>query len=195
MLAAVALLALSATTVLGHAALDTASPGPDETVTGSPAELVMTFTQNLDVARSALVVRDAAGTVVAEGGEAGDGPRELRLDLPELAPGEHEVRWTSWSAEDNEGERGTYTFTVEAAPAPTPTPSPSPTPEASATTPPTPSAIPTPAGTATPSPTPAATPAPTLAPAASDGSVLVPIIAALILLGGLGAWLLRRRSA
>jgi methionine-rich copper-binding protein CopC len=180
--------ALSATLVLGHADLDTGSPGPDETVTASPTELVVTFTQDLDPARSSLVVTDATGAVVAEGGEIGAGPRELRLDLPQLAPGRYEVAWTSWSAEDNEGHRGTYTFTVAAAPTPTPTPTA--TPEPSAAVEPTPTATPRP----TPTPTPVASPSPEPA-AASDGSAVVPIVVALLALAGLGAWLVRRRGA
>lgn len=185
-------LAITPAPVAAHADLDTAAPGPDETVTGSPAELIVNFSQDLDPARSALVVRDAAGTTVAEGGEPGTGPRQLRLDLPELAPGVFEVRWTSWSAEDNEGHRGTYTFTVLAAPTPTPTPPP--TPEPSAT--PTPTAAPTP--TPSPSPRPSPTPSPSPAPVPTsdaDSSAVIAIVAALFLLGALGAWLLRRRSA
>jgi methionine-rich copper-binding protein CopC len=97
-----AALVLAPAVALGHAELDSATPGPGDEVVGSPAEIVATFTQDLDMSRTAMTVWDAADTIVAEGPVLGEGPRELRLALPELAPGEYEVRWTSFSAEDSE---------------------------------------------------------------------------------------------
>ncbi len=181
--ALIAALLLMPPAVLGHAELDTASPGPGDEVVGSPAELVATFTQDLDMSRTTLEVRDASGATVADGPELGDGPRELRLALPELAPGEYEVRWTSFSAEDSELERGRYSFTVLPAPTPTPAPSIAPT-IAPASAP----------ATAPPS-TPAATPVASAAPAPGDGGVaaLLPIGIAAVVLVAIGAWLLRRR--
>lgn len=176
----------AAPAVLGHAALLTAEPADDATLSGSPAEIVMTFTQNLDPARSSIRVVDAAGTAVAEGGrvDPGDDVRTMRLALTTpLAPGTYSVRWTSFSAEDSEQERGTTTFTIVAA-TPAPTEAPSAGASAAATT--TPSA-PSPA----PSPSPA--PAPS-SPAASTADVLIPIVAVLVVLAGLGLWLLRDRS-
>lgn len=178
-----AALLLSPPVVLGHAELDTASPGPGDEVVGSPAEIVATFTQDLDMSRTTMEVRDADGTTVAEDPERGDGRRELRLALPDLAPGEYEVRWTAFSAEDSELERGRYTFTV--LPAPSPSPGPTAAPTAGATAAPS-------AGPPTP---PAATPAASAAPAPTDGGVaaLLPIGIAAVVLIGIAAWLLRRR--
>jgi methionine-rich copper-binding protein CopC len=166
--------------VLAHAELASATPGPGDEVVGSPDEIVATFTQDLDMSRTAMEVRNAAGDTIAEGPVRGDGPREIRLALPELPPGEYEVRWTSFSAEDNELERGTYTFTVLPAPAPTPSPT-----AAVTAAPPT-------APPATPSAVPTATAAPTTP---DDGGVaaLLPIGIAAIVLLAVGAWLLRRR--
>ncbi len=181
--AVVAVLVLMPQAVLGHAELDTANPGPGDEVVGSPAELVATFTQDLDMSRTTMEVRDAAGATVAEGSERGEGPRELRLALPELAPGEYEVRWTSFSAEDSELERGRYSFTVLPAPSPTPAPSVPPT------------VAPTTAPATAPPATAAATPTATAAPTPSDGDVaaLLPIGIAAVVLVAIGAWLLRRR--
>lgn len=166
---------------LGHAELDSATPGPGDAVVGSPAEIVATFTQDLDMSRTTMEVRDAAGATVAEGPVRGDGPRELRLALPELAPGDYEVRWTSFSAEDSELERGRYTFTV----LPAPSPSPSPAPSAAAPT------TPTTAPATVPPPTPSPAPVP---PVADDGvAALLPIGIALVAIVVIGAWLLRRR--
>lgn len=167
--------------VLAHAELDTATPGPGDEVVGSPDEIIATFTQDLDMSRTAMVVRDAAGEVVAEGPVRGDGPREIRLPLPELPPGVYEVRWTSFSAEDGEIERGRYSFTV--LPAPTPTVAPT---EAPSVAPPTASPE------ASPSPSPTASLGPETPPD-SGVAALLPIGIAVVALLAVGAWLLRRR--
>lgn len=176
--------------VLAHAELVSATPGPGDTVAGSPAELVANFNQNLDPSRTSIEVCDASGAPVTRGGELGDGPRVFRLALPDLAPGTYEVRWTSFSAEDGELGRGTYTFTVVPAspsPEPTPTPSPSPTPMVSTA----PSATPPPA-----SATPSAARSADGAPNASGASGMAPLVAigiALVVIAGLVFWLTRRR--
>jgi copper resistance protein C len=182
LLALLAFLAIAGP-ALGHAELDTASPGPGDEVAGSPAELVATFTQDLDMSRTTMAVRDGSGTTVAEGPQLGDGPRELRLALPPLAPGEYEVRWTSFSAEDSELERGRFTFTVLPAPAPTATPT-----SAATAVPATVAPIPSPSpGTATP----VASAPPDVA--ADGATALLPIAVAAVALLAIGAWLLRRR--
>jgi methionine-rich copper-binding protein CopC len=111
--------------VAGHAELVAASPGPDETVAGSVAALRATFSQDLDASRSSIEIRDGAGAVVARGGKDPREARAMHVELrPPLGPGEYDVRWTSYSAEDDELARGTYEFSVVAAAA---TPSPPPT--------------------------------------------------------------------
>lgn len=183
------LLIVHTSPALGHAAFVSGSPGPGDEVVRSPAELVISFNQNLDPSRTSLEVRDAAGTTVAKGGAIGDGPREFRLPLPELPPGQYTVRWTSFSAEDGELARDSYTFTVVAPPSPSPSPSPSPTRSATAVEP-TPSASPVPA---TPAPSPGAASGGE-ASADADGLVVLPILAAALVVGGLLVWLLRRRA-
>jgi copper resistance protein C len=191
-LTALALLLAAVAPVQAHADLATATPGPDETVQGSPDELVARFTEPLDAAVTSVVVVDADGAEVASGGEPGDAPEDWRLTLPELEPGVYEVRWTASSTMDAHLFRGRYTFTVVAAPTPTPTPAPTPTPEPSATA--APPSSPTPEPTPPPTPSPTATEQPPADPAA-DSSVLIPIAAALVLVAAGGAWLLRRRGA
>ena len=177
--AAVLVLALPSAAA-GHAELDAATPGAGDEVVGSPTELVLTFTQDLDMARTALEVHDASGATVAEGPELA-GPRELRLALPDLAPGVYEVRWTSFSAEDSELARGRYSFTVLQAASPSPASS------VAATSAPSTGA--TPAATAAP------TPVASVAPSTPDGGAvaLLPIGIAAVALLAIGAWLLRRR--
>ncbi len=188
-LAAVALLAVPAL-ALAHAEFVSSTPAPGATVEGPPAEVVIEFSQDLDPSRTSIEVRDASGTTVASGGELGAGPREFRLALPELAPGAYEVRWTSFSAEDSELARDTFTFTVAAAP------SPSPSAAASAQTSPSAEASPS------PSPEPSAAASPSQGPSGGgtgsgdtglDIATLLPIAAALVVVVALGAWFVRTR--
>ncbi len=195
MSAAIAALVLSllvAPNVLAHAELVSANPGPGDTVEGSPPELVTRFSQNLNASRTRLEVRSASGERVANGGEPGSTKREFVLTLPDLAPGDYEVRWTSFSSEDGELARGSYTFSVTARPTPSPTPLASPTAIPSSEPSSTPSATPTAAPTASPTPAPTSVPAD---PSSDIGSVAIPIIAALLIVVVVAAWLLRGRRA
>lgn len=177
---------------LAHAALEFATPGPGDEVAGPPEELVLRFSQDLDPSRTSIEVRDAAGTRVARGGELGEGPREFRLRLPVLSPGGYEVRWTSFSAEDGELARDAYAFTVVAATSPTPLP----TTRATAAPSPTVTSAPT---LATTTPAPASPSADAIGGGTSESAdaagVLVPIVAALIVVGATALWLARRRVA
>lgn len=205
------LLALPAAT-LAHAALDTASPGPDSVVESQPEALVATFTEPVDPAKTTMEIRDAGGAVVARGAAADidDAGLTMTISLPTLADGTYEVRWTT-AALDGHIERGTYRFTVvivaaaspslepsleppaspsaASSPSPTPVPvSPSPTPVTSSPVA-TPSASPALSASASPSPVDAGS-------AASEGAaVLLPVLAALAVVGALAVWFLRRRRA
>ena len=160
LLAAVAILMIAPMSVAAHAELDTATPADGSTVEGSPPEVSGTFTQIMKPEGSSLQLRDESGDVIAEGGVDPVDPKRMSItDLPELAPGTYEVRWTTISAEDNELARDRWTFTVvEEGPSPPPEPTETPAPTA------------TPAPSATPAPTPtpsAATAAPTSTPTAA----------------------------
>jgi hypothetical protein len=182
--------------VTAHAALDEATPKDGAVVLGTPTEVSATYTQNLDPDGTSLKLLDASGTVLAEGVIDPENVRRMFVaEIPELAPGLYEVRSTTLSAEDDELDRATWRFTVEAAP-PSPSSSPTPTSAPSATpTPSAPSAAP-----ATPNPTPAPTAPPTQAPSAggSDtsggGDVLLPIIAAVVIVAVIAGWLFSRRD-
>jgi methionine-rich copper-binding protein CopC len=176
-----AVLAATPASALGHAELDTVTPADKATVQGSPAEIVLTFTQNLDSEKSSIRVVNPAGTVVVQGGTVPSGsPREMHLAVPTaLAVGTYTIRWTSFSSEDQEQARGTTTFTVGAAATPSPTAVPS---------------VPGPSPSTVPSAAPpASSPSPPTTPAASTTDALIPIVAALLVLAALGAWLLRGR--
>jgi methionine-rich copper-binding protein CopC len=178
---------------LAHAELDKATPADKSTVQGSPTEILMTFTEAVDPAKSSIKLVDASGAVVADGSTVSSGnPKLMRLAISTvLAPATYTVRWTTSSAVDGDVARGTTTFTVAAAAsvAPSETPAPS-APAASSSAaasvaPP----LDEPSVAASPSPS-----SPPTTPATSTNDAVIPIIVALIVLVGLGAWLLRSRA-
>ena len=187
---AMAVLLLVPAGASAHAALDSASPGPDDVVSGTPEAVVAHFTQNLHPERSTIAIYQGTERL-ARGGydDTAANQRTMRVELPALAPGEYEVRWVTLSTEDDEIERGTYTFTVIAL---TPSPSASPTTSATTTSPPS-SASPAPSSS--PSGTPTPSPSPSPAASADAGQMVVPIVVALIVVAGIGVWVLRRQGA
>ncbi len=171
--------------VAAHSELETAVPADGAVVTGTPPEIVLTFSDALDSKKSSMTLHDATGVQLAKNGVDLADNTVMRLIPAALAAGTYEVRWTS-AALDGDILRGTLQFTVVA-------PTPSPTSAPTATPSPSPSASPSPEPSASPSPSPSASPPP--GPAnASGGDVLLPIIAAIVVIGILGAMLLRGRS-
>ncbi|MDQ3127708.1 MAG: copper resistance protein CopC [Chloroflexota bacterium] len=172
--------------VLGHAELSTVTPADTSTVGGSPPEIVMTFTEDLDPGRSSIRLVDSAGTLVVEGGAVDPNSMTMRLAVPaNLAPGTYTIRWTSFSTEDNEQDRGTTTFTLTPSTAP-PTAQPSNRPiEAPSASAPPASVVPSEA----PSPS-----APPTTPTASASDALIPIIVVVVAIIGIGVWLARGRA-
>lgn len=182
-----ALLALAAVSpVLGHAELVSSDPANKAVLDTPPTVITLTFDEGV-VGKSSFKLIGPGGDTVGTGGPAKDGDDTMTLDGLALTPGAYTIEWTS-VADDGDVERGTLTFTVnEPTPAPaTPTPAPS---QASTA----PSAAPSPTPTATPVPSPAVDPEPVATTSGTD--VLFPIIAALALIGVIGALLLRRNRA
>ena len=106
-------LALVAGGVRAHAFLDHASPAVGSTVHGSPPELRIWFTQELELPFSRVKVEDANGTAVAASDRAVD-PSDrsvLRLPMPPLTPGKYHVLWHVLSVDSHVTE-GDYTFVV-----------------------------------------------------------------------------------
>ena len=168
------------TSVLAHAELESATPADGSVLAAPPAEIVFTYTEELDP-DSTLILVDAAGIEVARAGVDAADPLSMRIEPPELQPGTYEVRSTAIAAHDGAIDRETVGFTILE-------PTPSPTVE--------PTATPAPSGppAATPSPSPSPSPA-TSDPAGGNASdVLLPVIAALVIALAFGAWLLRNRS-
>ena len=171
--------------ILAHAELETVSPADGAVVTELPAEIVMTFSEDLDPDKSSIVVVDAAGTTIVSGGvvDSAD-PTRMTLAISGLEAGAYELRWTSASTEDGDIDRGTTSFTYA------PPPSPSPTVAVTAA----PSVSPSASPSATPAPTAAPSPSAGGTPAASSTDIILPIVAALAVVVLLGAWLLRNRA-
>jgi methionine-rich copper-binding protein CopC len=180
LLAALLLATLAAAPALAHAELESSNPDDGAQLTTAPTAVSLTFTEGLTAAKSSLVLEGPDGEVGTARPEA-DGASEIRLDGLTLAPGAYTIRWTA-AADDGHIERGTTTFTIAEPTAPPATAgaAPSATPSAS---PPAPSAG------AAPTPAPSAGPTD---PAASGGDVLLPIVAALALVGVIGFLVLRR---
>jgi copper resistance protein C len=193
-LVAIAALLVAASNVAAHAELLRAIPADGETVTEPVTVVSGRYSQDLG-GNSRLVIKDAAGMTVATGGIDPDNQRRMvaRPDTP-LTEGTFTVESTSVSAEDGDIERVTWTFTVEAASAaPSPSPTTSSSPAESPTAAPS-AAPPTASSAASPSVSPSASPGPTT-PTSSGGDVVLPIIAALAIVGGVAGFLLTRNRS
>jgi methionine-rich copper-binding protein CopC len=96
-----------------HAFLDHAAPKVGSEVHGSPAEVALWFTQELEPAFSTVRVVDKDGRQVDRGDKHLDSADRsvLRVSLPPLPPGEYRVRWRVLSVDTHVSE-GDFTFTV-----------------------------------------------------------------------------------
>jgi methionine-rich copper-binding protein CopC len=165
-----------------HAELESAAPADGAVLDAPPAEIVFTYTEELDP-DSTLVVVDAAGTEVARTGVDPADELAMRIEAPDLAPGVYEVRSTAIAAHDGAIDRETVSFTI-LAPTPSPTEAPTPTPEPSETA----------AATPSPSPSPSASPSAAGETPTSETDVLIPVLAVGLIALAFGAWLMRNRA-
>jgi copper resistance protein C len=182
---------------LAHAELDTVTPADKSTVEGTPAKIVMTFTEKLDPAKSSITLVNSGGAIIEGTSSVPSGGDGKEMDFAvngELQPGAFTIRWTTASAEDGDIARGTTTFTVaapppSASPSEAPTASASPTPDASAA----PSTAPSVETSSPPSISPSPSPAPST-PTSSTTDLLLPIVIVIVVVVALGFWLLTRRG-
>jgi methionine-rich copper-binding protein CopC len=165
-----------------HAEFVSSIPADKSTVSGTPAEIVLTFNASLDPKKSSIILLDSSSSQVAKAGVDPADDKVMRLTPPTLQPGAYEIDWTS-VALDGDLLRGKVAFTVTA-PTPSPTAAPTATPSAAASASPPISAGPTSSPAASPVPTPTT---------ASGADVVVPVLVAIVLIAVLGAWLLRGR--
>jgi methionine-rich copper-binding protein CopC len=98
---------------LAHAHLLRATPA--ENASGpSPSQIALKFSEPLETAFSAIVVRDASGRQVDKHDtrlDKSDGVT-LRVSLPALAAGQYRVEWRAVST-DSHKIQGGYTFRVK----------------------------------------------------------------------------------
>jgi methionine-rich copper-binding protein CopC len=182
-IAAVIGLVLVPAEVSAHADFVSGSPANGATLGTGPIDVVATFSEEL-AAKSHMELLDASGTVVARA--AIDGT-QMRIGLDGLPPATYEIKWTS-VADDGDILRNTdqpWKFTVAAGSSSQASAQASAAPSSAEA-----SAVPTQAL----SPAPAPSSAPSHPATTSSTDVLFPILAAVILIALLGAWLLRRRS-
>jgi methionine-rich copper-binding protein CopC len=110
---AVLFLALQ-TQAWAHAFLDHAEPKVGSTVTNSPPEIKIWFTQNLEPAFSKLEVQDAQGKEVDKKDAHLDGKDKslFLVSLPQLPAGTYTVIWHAVSV-DTHKTQGTFHFTIK----------------------------------------------------------------------------------
>ncbi|MDR7481686.1 MAG: copper resistance protein CopC [Armatimonadota bacterium] len=106
-----------------HAKLQRAAPAPGAMMREAPRVVRVWFVlapgEDLDAARSRLVVIDSRGRRVDDGKGGVDlddlDRRSMIARLHPLAPGTYTVQWTAVSAPDGDVARGAFRFTVAAA--------------------------------------------------------------------------------
>jgi methionine-rich copper-binding protein CopC len=113
--------------VLAHAELESSDPADGATIE-TPYTLTATFSDEIDVERSTLIVESSAGEQVAAGMVNADDHTMMTAELPALPDGVYTVRWTSVTPDDNGIERGTFTFNSASVRPPIFTPAPTPAP-------------------------------------------------------------------
>ncbi len=101
-------------TASAHAFLDHADPKVGSTVTGSPKELKLWFTQELEPAFSTVEVHDAGDKQVDNKDAHLDDKNKtlLVVSLPTLPPGTYTVSWHVVSA-DTHKTQGHFEFTIK----------------------------------------------------------------------------------
>jgi methionine-rich copper-binding protein CopC len=96
-----------------HAFLDHATPAVGSTVHGSPSQVKLWFTQQLEPAFSSAQVLDKSGKRIDKADakvDPGDAAI-LQVSLPQLAPGTYKVTWRVLSVDTHVTE-GDFTFDV-----------------------------------------------------------------------------------
>jgi methionine-rich copper-binding protein CopC len=102
-------LGVAASTASAHAMLDRASPPVGGSVSGSPGQIRLWFTQALERRFSGAEVIGPSGSRV--GGSASASGNQLTISVPRLGPGTYRVNWHVISVDTHKTE-GSFTFEV-----------------------------------------------------------------------------------
>jgi len=110
---ATASMMLGASAAWAHAELKQATPSVDGTVQATPAEVTLKFSERLESAFSAVVVRDAVGKRVDKSdGHIDRADRTvMRASLQPLSPGTYIVEWRALTADTHRTE-GAFIFRI-----------------------------------------------------------------------------------
>ena len=107
------LIAAGASTAWAHAELKQASPAVDSTVSAAPTEITLNFSERLEPAFTAVIVRDAVGKRVdkADGHIDRANRTVLRASLQSLSAGTYIVEWRALTTDTHRTE-GAFIFRV-----------------------------------------------------------------------------------
>ena len=107
------ILACAALDAAAHAFLDHAAPAVGSTVHGSPSQVKLWFTQQLEPAFSSAQVLDNSGKRIDKADARVDtnDPSVLLVSLSQLTPGTYKVTWRVLSVDTHVTE-GDFTFDV-----------------------------------------------------------------------------------
>jgi hypothetical protein len=169
--------------VAAHAELVSSSPADGATLTSTPGEIVLTYSEALDPSKSSIALHGADGAEIARGGVDPDNDTVMRMTPPELNESAYEIRSTA-AALDGHIEHEIVRFGVALPPSIPPTETPTSAPPSIAET------------AASPSPSPAASPSPSAAgdqTTSTGADLVIPIVVVLALVVVLGAMLMRGR--
>jgi methionine-rich copper-binding protein CopC len=95
-----------------HAFLDHASPLVGSAVKGSPSEVRMWFTQQLEPNFSGAQLRSSAGAVLGNGVVDTADPKQMVIPTHGLPPGRYKVTWKVLSVDTHRTE-GSFSFEVK----------------------------------------------------------------------------------
>ena len=107
------LMTMTSSEVGAHAFLDHAAPAVGSVIHGSPSQVSLWFTQELEPAFSTLKVQDRNGNQVDKQDKHVDraNPALLQVSVPQLSPGRYRVVWRALSVDTHVTE-GDFTFDV-----------------------------------------------------------------------------------
>jgi copper resistance protein C len=100
---------LGVTAAQAHARLDHASPAVGSTVGSSPAQVTLTFTENLEPKFSGGEVLSSSGARMDHGSSASG--NAMRIGVKSLPPGAYSVHWHALSV-DTHKTQGSFNFRV-----------------------------------------------------------------------------------
>jgi methionine-rich copper-binding protein CopC len=110
-LIAVAAVSLLATPVMAHAFLDHADPGAGASLSQSPKQIALSFTEKLEPTFSGVSVSDAAGHDEEAAAPVISGDT-VTVALKPLPAGSYHVSWRAVSIDSHRTE-GSYSFSIK----------------------------------------------------------------------------------